>query len=100
MVATVIPVQPFDLVIFGATGDLAKRKIFPSLYHRLAAGQMPATARIIGAARSKMSRAEFRKAVKESLEQFVDARELKPETVEAFLNTIDYVPVDATGEGG
>ena len=36
MVSTVIPVQPFDLVIFGATGDLAQRKILPSLFRRLA----------------------------------------------------------------
>jgi glucose-6-phosphate 1-dehydrogenase len=100
MVATVIPVQPFDLVIFGATGDLAKRKIFPSLYRRLAVGQMPADARVIGAARTKMNRAEFRKSVKETLQQFVDARELKPEPLEAFLNTLDYVPLDAAGEGG
>ncbi len=100
MVATVIPVQPFDLVIFGATGDLAKRKILPSLYRRLAVHQMPSTARVIGAARTKMNRAEFRKSVRESLEQFVDPKDLKPETLEEFLNTIDYVPVDAAGEGG
>ena len=42
MVSTVIPVQPFDLVIFGATGDLAHRKILPSLFRRLAVHQMPA----------------------------------------------------------
>ena len=41
MVSTVIPVPPFDLVIFGATGDLAHRKILPSLFRRLAAHQMP-----------------------------------------------------------
>src|SRR3954451_9142125 len=100
MVASVIPVQPFDLVIFGATGDLAKRKILPSLYRRLAVGQMPAAARLIGAARTKMNRAEFRKSVRETLEQFVDPRDLKPEKLEEFLNTVDYVPVDAGGEGG
>ena len=49
MVSTVIPVQPFDLVIFGATGDLAHRKILPSLYRRLSVHQMPQEARIIGA---------------------------------------------------
>ena len=42
MVARVIPVDPFDLVIFGGTGDLARRKILPSLYRRFwIAGQMP-----------------------------------------------------------
>ena len=61
MVSTVIPVQPFDLVIFGATGDLSRRKILPSLLPPLAAHQMPASSRVIGAARSKMNRAEFRK---------------------------------------
>jgi glucose-6-phosphate 1-dehydrogenase len=100
MVSTVIPVQPFDLVIFGATGDLARRKILPSLYRRLAVHQMPSTARIIGAARSKMNRNEFRKSVRESLEQFVDPKALKPERVEEFLGSIDYVPLDAGGEAG
>ena len=100
MVSTVIPVQPFDLVIFGATGDLSHRKILPSLYRRLAVNQMPKEARIIGAARSKMTRAEFRKTVQAALEEFVDARDLKKESVEAFLATLDYVAIDASGEGG
>ena len=50
MVVRVIPVDDFDLVIFGATGDLARRKILPGLYRRFLAGQMPPEARIIGAA--------------------------------------------------
>ena len=40
MALRVIPVDPFDLVIFGATGDLARRKILPGLYRRFLAGQM------------------------------------------------------------
>ncbi|MFM1863579.1 MAG: glucose-6-phosphate dehydrogenase, partial [Pseudomonadota bacterium] len=32
MVSRVIPVEPFDLVIFGASGDLARRKIWPALW--------------------------------------------------------------------
>ena len=87
-------------MIFGATGDLARRKILPSLYRRLAAHQMPAGARIIGAARSKMTRAEFRKAAKAALEEFVAPRVLDPEQVETFLGCLDYVPVDAGGDGG
>jgi glucose-6-phosphate 1-dehydrogenase len=100
MVSTVIPVQPFDLVIFGATGDLAHRKILPSLYRRLAVHQMPEGARIIGAARSKMSRAEFRKSIQEALEEFVDPGDLSKERVETFLATLDYVTIDAAGESG
>ena len=41
MVSRVIPVDAFDLVIFGGTGDLARRKILPGLYRRFLAGQMP-----------------------------------------------------------
>ena len=41
MVSRVIPVDVFDLVIFGGTGDLARRKILPGLYRRFVAGQMP-----------------------------------------------------------
>ena len=45
----IIPVKPFDLVLFGATGDLAKREIIPGLYRRFKVGQMPQSSRIIGA---------------------------------------------------
>ena len=100
MVSTVIPVQPFDLVIFGATGDLSHRKILPSLFRRMAVHQMPSGSRVIGAARSKMSKAEFRKSVRKSLMQYVEPKLLKPELVEEFLNSVDYVAIDATGEGG
>ncbi len=54
MVARVIPVDPFDLVIFGGTGDLARRKIIPALFRRHCAGQLENGARIIGAARTEM----------------------------------------------
>ena len=60
MVSRVIPVEDFDLVIFGATGDLAQRKILPSLWRRFADGQMPPEARVIGAARSPLSAEAFR----------------------------------------
>jgi len=55
MVSRVIPVDPFDLVIFGGTGDLARRKILPALFRRFCDGQMPREARIIGAARTRQS---------------------------------------------
>ena len=34
----IIPVDPFDYVVFGGTGDLAERKLLPALYHRQLAG--------------------------------------------------------------
>ena len=67
MVSRVIPVDPFDLVIFGGTGDLARRKIFPGLYRRFLAGQMPAESRIIGAARAELDDAGFQAMVAEAI---------------------------------
>ena len=60
MVSRVIPVDDFDLVIFGATGDLAHRKILPGLYRRFKSGQIPATSQIIGAARTEQDDEAFR----------------------------------------
>jgi len=62
--------------------------------------QMPSGSRLIGAARSKMSRAEFRTMARYALTEFVEPKLLKPELVDEFLNCIDYVAVDASGDGG
>ncbi len=100
MVSTTIPVPPFDIVIFGATGDLARRKILPSLYRRLLARQMPPDARVICGARSRIDRAAFRAVVREALETYVDRDDLRPEVVAQFMDCIDYVAVDAAGDEG
>ena len=99
MAPRVIPVDPFDLVVFGATGDLAMRKIYPALYRRFVAGQMPPSARIIGAARADQSDAEFKDTVADhirtALGPDVDKTELP-----GFLSTLGYVSVDANSDKG
>ena len=100
MVSRVIPVDPFDLVIFGGTGDLARRKILPGLYHRFVSGQMPEGARVIGAARSELGEAEWRQHVREALTEFVPGDALAEECLEAFLGAMHYVTIDARGTGG
>ncbi|MEM8958111.1 MAG: glucose-6-phosphate dehydrogenase [Pseudomonadota bacterium] len=100
MVSRVIPVGPFDLVIFGGTGDLARRKILPGLYRRYLVGQMPTEARVIGAARSALDAEGYRGLIAAALEEFVPD-ELRPaDTVAGFLNHLDYVAIDARGEDG
>jgi glucose-6-phosphate 1-dehydrogenase len=54
------PVDTFDYVIFGATGDLTMRKLLPALYRRFADGQVPADSRIVGTARSPLDDATYR----------------------------------------
>ena len=100
MAVRVIPVDPFDLVIFGGTGDLAQRKILPGLYRRFHAGQMPAEARIIGAARGDMDEEAYRAVVRESIATFVSANLCEAEIVDAFLAQVSYVTLDARGTGG
>ena len=100
MVACIVPVEPFDLVVFGATGDLARRKLIPALYHRLHDGQMPDTARLIGAARSEMEADGFRRMASEALDEFVGAGSLDLETRRRFLATVDYVRLDAMSNDG
>lgn len=100
MVSRVIPVDPFDLVIFGGTGDLARRKILPALYRRFLDGQMPPEARIIGAARTQQSAEEWRGWVAQALEEFVPAGRRDAAATEAFLARLDYLAVDARGEEG
>ncbi|WP_116596893.1 glucose-6-phosphate dehydrogenase [Primorskyibacter marinus] len=100
MVSRVIPVDPFDLVIFGGTGDLARRKIIPGLFRRFCAGQMPEEARIIGAARSDMDDAAYRKVIADAIKEFGNGFTFEAAKLTAFLERIGYVAVDATGTDG
>ncbi|MEL6477243.1 MAG: glucose-6-phosphate dehydrogenase, partial [Pseudomonadota bacterium] len=100
MVARVVPVDPFDLVVFGATGDLAQRKLIPALYHRLHDGQMPEGARIIGAARTETDADGFRRLADAALEAHVAPADMEPETRARFLASLDYVPLDVTEDAG
>jgi len=100
MVSRVIPVDPFDLVIFGGTGDLARRKILPGLFRRFRSGQMPDGARIIAAARSELDRAGYQQMISDAIQEFGGAEKDDTEAVAKFLEVLDYTPIDAKGEGG
>ncbi|HBF32884.1 glucose-6-phosphate dehydrogenase [Rhizobium sp.] len=100
MSSQIIPVEPFDYVVFGGTGDLAERKLLPALYHRQLAGQLTEPTRIIGASRSPMSDEEYREFTRKALKEFVKADEWVEEEVEKFCARIHYVPVDAKSDKG
>ena len=63
--------QACDLVIFGAKGDLARRKLLPSLYQLEKAGQIHDTTRIIGVGRAEWDKEAYTKVVREALETFM-----------------------------
>ncbi|WP_020039227.1 glucose-6-phosphate dehydrogenase [Salipiger mucosus] len=100
MVSRVIPVDPFDLVIFGGTGDLARRKILPGLFRRFRSGQMPEGAHVIGAARSDMDDAAYRDMVREAIGEHGGSEAKDSKALEHFLEHVRYVAVDARGNTG
>src|ERR1700735_15173 len=93
MTSQIIQVDPFDLVVFGGTGDLAYRKLFPALFHRDKDNQFNDPTRIIGVSRRHFERNAFREAVKDALGKFGGADAASGPLVERFLDRIDYVAV-------
>ena len=100
MAPRIIAVSPFDLVVFGATGDLSRRKLLPALFNRDRHGQIPAEARIIGASRTQMSEAEFRALARTALEQHARIAPEDSALVTAFLKRLTYVTLDAGSDEG
>lgn len=98
MSSRIIPVQPFDYVVFGATGDLAKRKLIPALYHRFMDGQFDEQSRIIGVSRSKWTDADFQKVGRESIGEFVEPEYQDRKVIDRFVSTFSYVVNDVTDE--
>jgi glucose-6-phosphate 1-dehydrogenase len=99
MSSQIIPVEPFDYVVFGGTGDLSERKLLPALYHRQCDGQLTEPTRIIGASRSTLSHEEFRRFASDALKEHVKDG-LDDAQVERFLKRLFYVAVDAKSEKG
>lgn len=92
-----VPVGAFDIVIFGATGDLSTRKLLPALYHRWLDGQFPLESRIIGSARSALDREAFVELTRSAC--ISDQGDKLDETKWAeFAKCLDYITMDATRE--
>lgn len=95
--AELIPVEAFDLIIFGGNGDLASRKLLPALFHRFCDGQITNDSRIIGVGREELDQAAFIGNLKQAFEtinlQAVD------EKFQPFSALIDYVQLDAIDHG-
>ncbi|OJY67317.1 MAG: glucose-6-phosphate dehydrogenase [Rhodospirillales bacterium 70-18] len=100
MVARVIEVELFDLVVFGATGDLAGRKLIPALYQRCAGGQIPHGARVIGVSRRAMDDVAFRAMAHAALLAHVPAADRDEAAMARFLARLTYVAADADAEPG
>jgi glucose-6-phosphate 1-dehydrogenase len=65
-----LPVHPTAVVVFGATGDLARRKLLPALYNLAHDGALPERFELVGAARAELSDEGFQRLARESIERF------------------------------
>jgi len=86
-----LPVHPTTLVIFGATGDLAHRKLLPALYNLAHEGSLPERFELIGIARSEHSDEEFREQARESITRF-SRRPPDKDVLDGLLGDLRYIP--------
>jgi len=94
--ARIIPVQPFDYVVFGATGDLTRRKLISALYHRFADGQFDERSRIIGVSRAQMTDAEYQDFARKAVNEFVEPQYRDKDTIDRFVSCFSYVANDVS----
>jgi len=87
------PRYPHVVVLIGATGDLARRKLLPGLFHLSRHGFIP-ECRIIGVSLDNMDADAFRIATRGALAEFA-TREVTEEDWAAFAASLDYVPLNA-----
>jgi glucose-6-phosphate 1-dehydrogenase len=93
-----LPVHPTTLVIFGASGDLAKRKLLPAIYNLAHEGALPERFNLIGCARSEWSDDEFREVAKEAIQKF-SRREPDETVLDSLMERVRYVPGNFDDEG-
>ncbi|HEV3471012.1 MAG TPA: glucose-6-phosphate dehydrogenase [Pyrinomonadaceae bacterium] len=86
--------EPCAVVIFGASGDLAKRKLIPALYRLVQERLLPAEFAIVGLARTVMSDEEFRDRMRRAVEEFSGAGRADEEVWRSFAQGMRYLPSD------
>ena len=87
----------FDLVLFGGTGDLAMRKLLPAMYRRRCAGQVTPDSRVIGVARSQLSREEYLAQVEETCRTHC-GKNFDPKIWAQFSEQVSYLKIDANND--
>src|SRR2546427_11078534 len=82
--------EPFTLVIFGASGDLTRRKLVPALWSLYAGRTLPEPFAIIGSARSARSHDEFRRRMREAVREFARTQPPSANVWDPFPASLSY----------
>jgi len=91
------PADPQAVVIFGASGDLTRRKLLPAFYHLFVEGLLPQGFAIVGYARSRMSNEEFHEQARRSMDEFGRCP-VTDEEWDEFESRLSYVPGEFDSE--
>jgi glucose-6-phosphate 1-dehydrogenase len=83
------------IVLFGATGDLAARKLLPGLFHLAASGLLPDRYRIVGSARRRLREGQFRALARDAIARFGISKPTG-EAWQAFQQTLSYAGAEPT----
>ncbi|HEV2878243.1 MAG TPA: glucose-6-phosphate dehydrogenase [Candidatus Eremiobacteraceae bacterium] len=86
--------EPVQLVIFGASGDLTKRKLLPAIYNLVQAGLAPQAFAVVGFARAPMSGEDFRGVLKAAVAESSEIRERDDDVLKKLSEHVDYVSGD------
>src|SRR3712207_9353012 len=78
-----LPVHPTTLVIFGATGDLSRRKLLPGIYNLAHEGALPERFNLIGVSRGDESDEGFKQMAREAISQF-SRRDADPKVLDSL----------------
>ncbi len=95
-----LKLDSMTFVLFGASGDLAKRKIYPALYNLFLDKKMPNSFSVVGIGRRDWSDAVFQNYVKESLETFSRRFDNDTAKTEEFLRLFHFCSLDVTNRSG
>jgi glucose-6-phosphate 1-dehydrogenase len=94
-----LPVPGTTLVIFGATGDLARRKLLPAIYNLAHEGALPERFNLVGVSRREMPDDDFRQFARESITEF-SRRETDETVLEGLLERLSYLGFDFADQEG
>jgi glucose-6-phosphate 1-dehydrogenase len=85
--------EPIDFVLFGTLGDLARRKLLPSIYQLEKANLLHEGTKVIGVARQDIDHKKYVKTVRDNFEQFL-GEDICEETWKKFIARLHYAKID------